>query len=125
MILPRPKGGYIMILDILGSGEFVQGILGEADEKLRRQIQHKQREHSIEEVIEKMCAEGGVKADELRGGVSLLQVIQELREYLRGWMGYFRLVETSSVFQDLDSWIRRRLRCFVAKATAFSSAKSA
>jgi len=53
---------------ILGSGEFVQGILGEADEKLRRQIQHKQRENSIEEVIEKMCAEGGVKAEELRGG---------------------------------------------------------
>ena len=53
---------------ILGSGEFVQGILGEADEKLRRQIQHKQRENSIEEVIEKMCAEGEVKAEELRGG---------------------------------------------------------
>lgn len=48
-------------------------------------------------------------------GVSLLQVIQELREYLRGWMGYFRLVETLSVLQDLDGWIRRRLRCFVAK----------
>jgi len=44
-----------------------------------------------------------------------LQVIQELREYLRGWMGYFRLVEALSVLQDLDGWIRRRLRCFVAK----------
>ena len=48
-------------------------------------------------------------------GVTLTQVIEELREYLRGWIGYFRLVETLSVFRDLDSWIRRRLRCFVAK----------
>jgi len=48
-------------------------------------------------------------------GISLTQVIEELREYLRGWIGYFRLVETLSVFQDLDGWIRRRLRCFVAK----------
>ena len=48
-------------------------------------------------------------------GISLTQVIEELQEYLRGWMGYFRLVETLSVLQDLDSWIRRRLRCFVAK----------
>jgi RNA-directed DNA polymerase len=48
-------------------------------------------------------------------GISLTQVIEELEEYLRGWMGYFRLVETLSVLQALDSWIRRRMRCFVAK----------
>ena len=48
-------------------------------------------------------------------GVSLVQVIEELQEYLRGWIGYFRLVETPRVFEDLDGWIRRRLRCFVVK----------
>jgi len=48
-------------------------------------------------------------------GISLTQVIKELQEYLRGWIGYFQLVETLSVLQDLDGWIRRRLRCFVAK----------
>ena len=45
----------------------------------------------------------------------MTQVIEELQEYLRGWIGYFRLVETLSVLQDLDGWIRRRLRCFVVK----------
>ena len=37
--------------------------------------------------------------------------IQQLAVYLRGWMGYFRFCETPSIFKDMDSWIRRRLRC--------------
>lgn len=48
-------------------------------------------------------------------GISLLQVIKELKAYLRGWLGYFKLAETPTVFRDLDSWIRRRLRCYVMK----------
>jgi group II intron reverse transcriptase/maturase len=48
-------------------------------------------------------------------GVSLVQVIKDLNTYLRGWMAYYRLVETPTVFTELDSWIRRRLRCFMAK----------
>jgi len=31
-------------------------------------------------------------------GISLAQVIEEFQEYLRGWIGYFRLVEMPSVF---------------------------
>jgi RNA-directed DNA polymerase len=48
-------------------------------------------------------------------GVSLEQMIQQLNTYLKGWMQYYRLVETPTVFTELDSWIRRRLRCFMAK----------
>ena len=48
-------------------------------------------------------------------GISLLQVIKELNAYLRGWLGYYKLAETPTVFRDLDSWIRRRLRCYVMK----------
>jgi RNA-directed DNA polymerase len=48
-------------------------------------------------------------------GISLLQVIKELGTFLRGWLGYYRLIETPTVLRDLDSWIRRRLRCFVMK----------
>jgi len=48
-------------------------------------------------------------------GIFLLQVVKELSEYLKGWLGYFRLIETPTVLKDLDSWIRRRLRCFVMK----------
>lgn len=48
-------------------------------------------------------------------GISLLQVIKELSEYLRGWIGYYWVIETPTVLRDLDSWIRRRLRCYVMK----------
>lgn len=37
--------------------------------------------------------------------------IKELSEYLTGWRGYYGFCETPSVLRDLDSWIRRRLRC--------------
>jgi RNA-directed DNA polymerase len=48
-------------------------------------------------------------------GISLLQVIKELNSYLRGWLGYYKLIETPTTLRDLDSWIRRKLRCFVMK----------
>jgi RNA-directed DNA polymerase len=48
-------------------------------------------------------------------GISLPQMIKELNTYLRGWLGYFRLIDTPTVLRDLDSWIRRRLRCLVTK----------
>jgi RNA-directed DNA polymerase len=48
-------------------------------------------------------------------GRSFLQIMGDLMEYLRGWMGYYRLVETLSVLRELDGWIRRKLRCYMAK----------
>lgn len=36
--------------------------------------------------------------------------IEELNEYLMGWLGYFALADTPSVFKRLDEWVRRRLR---------------
>lgn len=48
-------------------------------------------------------------------GISLKQMIQELGLYLRGWKGYFGYCQTPSVLAGLDSWVRRRLRCFVWK----------
>lgn len=36
--------------------------------------------------------------------------IEKLNQFLMGWCGYFSLADTSSNFQKLDSWIRRRLR---------------
>ena len=59
---------------------------------------------------------GQVKAITRRSrGVSFGQVIEDLNTFLRGWIGYYRLVETHTVIRDLDSWIRRRLRCFMVK----------
>jgi hypothetical protein len=45
----------------------------------------------------------------------LAQVAQELREYLLGWKGYFRLADTPGVFRYLDEWIRHRLRAIQLK----------
>jgi len=42
-------------------------------------------------------------------------VIREVNQYVRGWLGYFRLADTPSVFEELDGWIRRRLRQMVWK----------
>jgi group II intron reverse transcriptase/maturase len=36
--------------------------------------------------------------------------IGKLNQYLVGWLGYYQLAETPSLFKKLDSWIRRRLR---------------
>ncbi|MEK4221365.1 group II intron reverse transcriptase/maturase [Bacillus sp. FSL W8-0116] len=36
--------------------------------------------------------------------------IKKLNQYLLGWYGYFALADTKSIFEDLDGWIRRRLR---------------
>jgi RNA-directed DNA polymerase len=44
-------------------------------------------------------------------GVSLRTMVQQLAEYLRGWRGYFSFCQTPSVLQELNSWVRRRLRC--------------
>ena len=37
----------------------------------------------------------------------------ELTPLLRGWMNYFRLAEGKGIFDELDSWIRRKLRCVI------------
>jgi len=48
-------------------------------------------------------------------GVSLLQVVCDVRRYVTGWDTYFSYAEATSVFKELDSWVRRRLRCYVWK----------
>ena len=45
-------------------------------------------------------------------GVSLGTVCEDLRVLLAGWKNYFQLAECRSVFEDLDKWIRRRIRAF-------------
>ncbi len=40
-------------------------------------------------------------------------IAEELTPLLRGWMNYFRLAEVKGIFEELDSWIRRKLRCVI------------
>ena len=53
--------------------------------------------------------------ERLRGGQgrNLKRLIEELTPLLRGWVNYFRLAEVKGVFEELDGWIRRKLRCIL------------
>jgi RNA-directed DNA polymerase len=48
-------------------------------------------------------------------GVSIEQMIGDLTRYLVGWRGYYGHCETPTVLEQLDSWIRRRLRAAIWK----------
>ncbi|MGK6718093.1 group II intron maturase-specific domain-containing protein [Serratia marcescens] len=47
------------------------------------------------------------------GSKSVAKVISELTPVLRGWISYFRLTEVKGVLEELDGWIRRKLRCLL------------
>jgi RNA-directed DNA polymerase len=45
-------------------------------------------------------------------GVSLGRMLGELATFTDGWVGYYWVARTPSVFARLDQWIRRRVRCY-------------
>ena len=45
-----------------------------------------------------------------RWGVSMERRIEEINRFTVGWTAYFRLADTPSPFEELDEWLRRRLR---------------
>lgn len=47
--------------------------------------------------------------------VSLIELIKELNQLLRGWYHYFKYTKSKNLMLSLDSWIRRRIRCFKIK----------
>ncbi|MDT8395271.1 MAG: group II intron maturase-specific domain-containing protein, partial [bacterium] len=60
-------------------------------------------------------------------GRNLGRFIQEdLMPLIRGWLNYFRLAEVKGVFEELDGWIRRKLRCILWRQwkRAFTRAKN-
>ena len=59
-------------------------------------------------------------------GRNLAKFIAELTPVLRGWVNYFRLAEVRCVFEELDGWIRRKLRCILWRQwkRAFARAKN-
>ncbi len=46
-------------------------------------------------------------------GRSLSHTIETLNPVLRGWINYFRFTQGKRALEDLDGWIRRRLRCLL------------
>lgn len=47
--------------------------------------------------------------------ISMEDRLKLLNTYLKGWIGYFRIIDTLSVLRALDKWIRRRLRMCLLK----------
>lgn len=48
-------------------------------------------------------------------GISLEHMMRNLRQSLAGWLTYFRYAGMSKEVSRLDTWIRRKLRCFRLK----------
>ena len=46
-------------------------------------------------------------------GRNLRKFIETLKPVMRGWVNYYRLAEVKGVFEELDQWIRRKLRCIL------------
>jgi RNA-directed DNA polymerase len=44
-------------------------------------------------------------------GRRLAAVVADLNLATRGWVEYFRLAEVKTAFEELDKWLRRKLRC--------------
>lgn len=44
-------------------------------------------------------------------GVSFEQVVGELNSFLTGWVTYFRYAKARGALDDLDRWLRHKLRC--------------
>jgi hypothetical protein len=53
---------------VLGSGDFVEKIIRESDELVRRQFPEKKRKKMIEDIIQEVCDKGGVNVSEIRSG---------------------------------------------------------
>jgi RNA-directed DNA polymerase len=43
-------------------------------------------------------------------GEPLPPLIRRVNRLVNGWVGYYRLAETPTIFQELDEWLRHRLR---------------
>ena len=46
-------------------------------------------------------------------GRRLADTVQDLNLATRGWVAYFRLADVKATFEDLDKWLRRKLRCII------------
>ncbi|MCY1426331.1 group II intron reverse transcriptase/maturase [compost metagenome] len=53
--------------------------------------------------------------DLLRGaqGCKMASVIERINPVLRGWAGYFKLSQSKRPLEELDGWVRHKLRCIL------------
>lgn len=62
----------------------------------------------------------------LRGarGHKMASVIERINPVLRGWAGYFKLSQSKRPLEELDGWVRRKLRCVIWRQWKQSSTRA-
>jgi len=73
-------------------------------------LHHQTKIRVPEKTCQKMRAKVKERLREARGQNVERFIRETLNPLLRGWMNYFRLSETRGFAEELDGWIRRRLR---------------
>jgi len=71
---------------------------------------HKKPKLKIAQPSRQRLAEKIRKTLRAARGQSLKPVIEQLNPQLRGWVAYFRLTEVQGVLEELDGWLRHKLR---------------
>jgi len=53
--------------------------------------------------------------DLLRGarGYKMVNIIERINPVLRGWAGYFKLSQSKRPLEEIDGWVRHKLRCVI------------
>lgn len=74
---------------------------------------HQQPKLKIAEPSRKRFADKVRKTLKAVRSQSLKRVIEELNPLMRGWVSYFRLTEVRGVLEELDQWIRHKLRALL------------
>jgi putative transposase len=82
-VVSHRKSGEKIVTDqrILGQGDFVERILGEADKRIKSQLSVNERQIKAEKKIHEICKAEGVNIEELKGG-SRRAHISDLRKRL-------------------------------------------
>ena len=48
-------------------------------------------------------------------GRNVRVVMENVKEYIRGWVGYFQIADMKRILQSWDEWLRRRFRMYIWK----------
>ena len=48
-------------------------------------------------------------------GRNVRRVMQEVKVYIRGWLGYFHVADMKRTMKSWDEWLRRRFRMYIWK----------
>ena len=100
----REKSYVAHITQQVGYLGYSFGMRGDADGmvRLRMQVHRKSVESLKDKVREILSRSNGWSLDLRR---------YRLRCLVNGWVGYFRLADMRGLLRDLDSWVRRKIRC--------------